>query len=318
VLFRSCNSNPDFCNACHVDIPYCSGDVWSGNTDALDAVYNKFYFQGHSNLLTLVKHIFSTWESKLTSLSHVLFNGPSAGGFGTWFNADAITDLVNQEALKLRNKAFEGRVQDEDEVEHGAGVVVKAAPVAGWFFPGEPNSQDGSCPGVVDDYPHFSSSSSGCVFCSPDITTLYNGSSIVSPECAAHNPTQPFLCSMAHTAVRYVRTPMFFAQYQFDSNQITQELQCPSSQPFSKEQIAYVEYFGKAMNDSISQILTSAHGLFFGSCLQHTQHLITSYKIHNHTYIEALGDWFWDRNQLPHQLIDDCIVKSSLPCGACL
>jgi ribosome maturation protein SDO1 len=104
--------NP-FANWTHVFVPYGSGDVYIGtqkhrNEDGL-------FFAGHNTMEAIVSHLLNT--TSLRSATHVLLSGGSAGGIGTFQNADWMG-----EALK----------------DAGApkGAVFRAAPQAGGFFVG--------------------------------------------------------------------------------------------------------------------------------------------------------------------------------------
>jgi len=99
-------ANPDFFTWNHVFIPYCGGDVHTGQEN----VKNQWglYFAGHLTVAGTLDHLKKTHG--LSAASKVLVSGSSAGGIGAFANADFIQ-------LQLPS------------------AVVKTSPQGGWFFP---------------------------------------------------------------------------------------------------------------------------------------------------------------------------------------
>ena len=67
--------NPDFATWNHIFIPYCSGDLWLGQSSLpvnpfLNATTELYYFQGHFIVETIVAHIKSA-----SNPSNVLLTG---------------------------------------------------------------------------------------------------------------------------------------------------------------------------------------------------------------------------------------------------
>ena len=99
---------------------------------------------------------------------------------------------------------------------------------------------------------------------------------------------------------------------------------CPKSSkdPKIKAEINdYIAYYGALMRNSIGPQVkghgqTKAKGkdgLFLPSC---AEHVLTNQKIQDVTYIDAIGDWFFEKGQLPsHILIDDCKMTDGQPCN---
>eukprot|EP00299_Pterocystis_sp_00344_P015588 c7795_g1_i1.p1 GENE.c7795_g1_i1~~c7795_g1_i1.p1 ORF type:complete len:405 (-),score=85.35 c7795_g1_i1:44-1258(-) len=295
-----CQVNPDFCSGCHVFLPYCSSDVWLGDSDGKDPDWNEFYFHGHRNLDVIMNHMFNAYESKFSNLSNVLLLGESAGGYGTWLNLDWFSDTIKQ--------------------RFGSHVQVKGAPIAGWFMPGETAAEiadGGLCPDYVDNYDHFIENKHQSSYCNNLLEHLYQPDALIDTKCYADHPGKEYSCYTAHVGYHYIDTPIFFAQNQFDNEQIIDQLGCPSTQPWTDLQKEFIAYFGTAMAESIDQVnSTKGDGLFLLSCFLHTEGL-ESFTLQNVTFVEAVGDWFWNRNKLPHRLIDNCQSPNGLPCGQC-
>ena len=106
---------------------------------------------------------------------------------------------------------------------------------------------------------------------------------------------------------------------------------------FFQEKADYIAYYGGLMRDSIAQQVkdhgqTKAKGkdgVFLPSCLSHGMSTETTIALpafdHNTSkttnstrvgFMELLGDWYFERNQLPsHILIDDCKMTNGQPCN---
>ena len=104
-------NNPDFYNANRLYVGYCSGDAYIGTQTTATASTFGLYFSGAANLQAIIAHLKSTHN--MAAATHILLHGHSAGGIGTFHNTDAIA------------AAF------------GSDVVVKGAPMGGWFVPAE-------------------------------------------------------------------------------------------------------------------------------------------------------------------------------------
>ena len=88
ILSDNSNKNPDFYDAHHVYIPYCSGDLHSGQRITNSSETYGFYFNGHlifKNIISDLAHETDNHASILDA-SHILLTGNSAGGYGTMAN----------------------------------------------------------------------------------------------------------------------------------------------------------------------------------------------------------------------------------------
>ena len=87
-------SNPDFYDFNTVYVPYCSSDVHSGQQTNVSALTWGFYFSGHLNLGEIVKDIQTKHSNNWNKMTKMLITGGSAGGVGTFFNADWLVSLL--------------------------------------------------------------------------------------------------------------------------------------------------------------------------------------------------------------------------------
>jgi len=102
--------NPDFFDWAKLYVPYCSGDMHSGQRMmSISDLGGPYYFAGHN----LIRGMLAQMKRATPSFwpSHVLISGSSAGGIATILHADYFT-------------------------EYWKDAVVKATPMGGWFYAG--------------------------------------------------------------------------------------------------------------------------------------------------------------------------------------
>lgn len=140
--------NPYFYDSNHVYIPYCTGDVHSGQISKATKDTFNLYFSGHLNVVSILNALInkdetlananSNVKNDLANAEYILISGSSAGGMGTFGNIDFIADYIRQRS---------GNNYD---------IVIKGAPIGGWFFPGNTSDQQESDPMMPpNDYTHY-------------------------------------------------------------------------------------------------------------------------------------------------------------------
>jgi O-palmitoleoyl-L-serine hydrolase len=88
ILSDSAIENPDFFNANHVAIPYCSSDLWSGNREQSQAT-GGYEFRGRRILRAVIGDLKKrNGNESLFSAKRILLSGTSAGGFGVMVHLD--------------------------------------------------------------------------------------------------------------------------------------------------------------------------------------------------------------------------------------
>lgn len=92
-----------------VFVPYCTGDVYVSNSTEKNAYMGDLYTSGHVVVREVVKTLMR--EHGMASAENVLLSGASAGGIGTFKNADYVASQLSPST-------------------HYA-----AAPQAGWYLP---------------------------------------------------------------------------------------------------------------------------------------------------------------------------------------
>ena len=296
-------ANPDFHDANRVHVAYCSGDHHSGNQSKADASTWNLWFTGKANLLAIVDDLKA--RHGMGKATHVLLTGESAGGTGTFYNADSVAEWM------------------------GPAVTVKAAPVSGWFFPAETGdlAGTGTARKIAWNPPStFASFVAGRVGGWENATaaqgfverqTLFN---LEYPGgCEEAHPRDSFVCGTMDTLYPFIKAPLFVIENQFDLHVISHSEGMPipaAGSTLNTTQKAYLRYYGAATKLSVAQVPASAKadGLFLASCLDHTGDFGsgTNTTVRGTTFVPLVGDWLFGRNKLPHIVQDDC---GDLPCN---
>lgn len=300
-LNRNCKANPDFCEANHVYIPYCTGDTHLGRRhDHLGASFG-MYFDGQLNFEAIVKKLIA--EHGMGNAKDVLLAGSSAGGMGAYFNVDWLAEQIPN-------------------------AVVKAAAIAGWFFPRSLEVSKSDVYAPPDDYPHYATGTEG-----NNMVSMLNSTSIplwqvkVDPVCALHEKENPETCAILDVFYKYIKSPVYAIQTQFDGDHIFVEFETPTF-PFGNERKRvehYVAMYGEATRQSLKQITDGKSiypkphpdGLFASSCLLHGNP--SNVLIDKMNFITLVHDWFFQINKFEsqHQLIESCPEGDiTLPCNA--
>eukprot|EP01084_Bolivina_argentea_P085612 154752_1 len=140
------STNPYFYQAHQVFAPYCSGDGWSGQRyePSTDPDTWGLYFSGHLIFERIIEYLaYNLSDASLLDAQFVLLSGGSAGAIGAFGN---INWLYNE----LREI---GHYKDN--------ITIKAAPTAGWFFPGNTTDQLSDPMMPPNDFPHWSTHRTG-------------------------------------------------------------------------------------------------------------------------------------------------------------
>eukprot|EP01084_Bolivina_argentea_P259618 438109_1 len=299
--------NPDFYTGHHVYAPYCNGDVWGGQrlTPSTNPDTWGFYFSGHLVFEHIIQYLaYNISTGSLLDAQYILLTGGSAGGMGTFGNIDWLCT----EMKKI------GKYKDN--------ITVKAAPIAGWFFPGNVTDEPLDPMMPPNDYPHWVANENGGEGHNDSIVVLYDG--YLLPNCVqALGKENAWHCGSVHNAYPYIEAPIFVLENKYDQNQIYAQMLMPKN-PVTNETIGYVEYYGINMDRSIiTQLIdekNDKNGLFYPSCFDHGTGLSIGGTggtiINGYNSSQLVGDWFWERNKLPHIVYDTCnSVENQLPCN---
>ena len=152
------------------------------------------------------------------------------------------------------------------------------------------------------------------------VPALWN--SYIHPDCIedlSNKNEETWHCFNLHTLYKYIQTPVFILNNQFDSDEITSEMAMPNT--VNSNTTRYVEYFGSQMSNSILNYLLhenkNGNGVFLAGCYNHVTGLNVGNSgattvIDGYNSSELVGDWYWEQNKLPHIVYDKC---DELPCN---
>ena len=181
-----CNTDHSkgFDDAHHVYVPYCTGDTHTGTRTSTPPGTWGFYFDGHLNFVRVLDALVANHGLADGPNTKILLSGGSAGGIGTFVNADYLSSRFPQS-------------------------TAKAAPNAGYFFPGDPLSPPAGA-GLPLDYDDWAA---GPPYNDPwDATTAELWQSYVHESCAAHyngtlGPNTTWYCGSISNLCKGFDTP---------------------------------------------------------------------------------------------------------------
>lgn len=229
----------------------------------------------------------------------ILLTGDSAGGVGAFTNVDFLASRYPSS-------------------------VVKAAPNAGYFFPGDPLSPP-TGNGIPLDYADWAA---GPPYNNPHndtVTLLWQAQ--LDPTCVQHynatlGPAFTYFCGSVSNLYPFIVSPVFTIENMYDSNQIFKQMGTPNPAvlPRSKE---YIARYGALMRNSTMQISHNTakpgDGIFLASCLAHGMGRTTTLKASDRRLVgfrEVLADWFFGQGKFAsHRLVDGCSSADGLPCN---
>jgi len=297
VLSNDPAINPDFYDAYRIYIPYCTGDIHSGQrVNATEQTWG-LYFSGHVNFVRIIDLILEdqTYGPALKNAKQVLLSGSSAGGLGAFYNVDYLADRLPW-------------------------ATVKGAPICGWLFPGYAEDQPDQPYATPSSWPNWNQGKVGSDFDTDQLVVLWD--IFLNKDCV-HNFTSDinYMCYSVHNFYSFIKSSLFIMQNQFDTNQIHEELLLPWDQDFLPKHREYIAYFGRSLRNSTERKLSlkPEDGLFLASCYDHGEGLgvggTTIVRGYNQTAL--LGDWFFQHRKFgSHQIIDNCVMKKpGLPCN---
>lgn len=179
-FWRDCAANPAFCAANYVYVPYCTGDVHGGQRRGPVSPAMPFTFAGHNNIVAVLASLLATTD--VGAATDVLVAGSSAGGLGTFLNADFVAATLPST------------------------VRVRANPQAGYFFP------------PVTPFASWAAGNTAPPYAGQSAALLALWQPFGNAACAAVNNAT--YCAPVYASYPYIKTPMFLIENQADSNQV--------------------------------------------------------------------------------------------------
>lgn len=90
ILSASSSGNPHWWDANHVFVPYCSSDIWSGDSSPA----HQMAFLGSRIIDEVIKELLRTPLFRFHEARFVLLAGSSAGAAGVMINLDRVARMI--------------------------------------------------------------------------------------------------------------------------------------------------------------------------------------------------------------------------------
>ena len=222
-------------------VMYCNGASWTSNqTDPL--VYNgtELWFRGRANLRAVLEDIDERWGLFSKETTYVVLTGTSAGGLGTYVNADFVASLLHEETSFV------------------------AAPDAGMF---------------LDVLTYKAGVPRGREQFSFGYYSLWGSRGTTNDECeAALSPSEQWKCIMPQYVVPYVKSRIYAIQSMYDKAQfggLFMGLPCHpvNNTPgdCSPAEVAFFQQHHEYLKGNLSQLLGASDGGWLTACYQHEE-----------------------------------------------
>ncbi|XP_021730078.1 pectin acetylesterase 9-like [Chenopodium quinoa] len=278
ILSNNESLNPDFYNWNRVKLRYCDGASFAGDSK-FDNGTSVLYFRGQKIWQAMILDLL---PKGLAHAEKALLSGCSAGGLAVFLHCDNLSRFLP------RN------------------TTVKCLSDAGFFL----DIKDVAMHDTIRSLYH-------------DVVTLQGVEENLDKNCTS-SLIDPKLCFFPQHVLSYIKTPFFILNTAYDMWQFHNIL-VPSSADQRKEwkyckynvttctdsQIQKLQDFRQEMLEASYSFYThsTSGGMFINSCFAHCQSeqqetwfAVDSPRVHNKTIAEAVGDWYFERNET--KLID--------------
>lgn len=265
--------NPDFYDWNYVMMAYCSQDLHGGQITKPSNASYGLYFSGRLNFLAMIKSL-----PALSSASDIVLSGDSAGGIGVWYHLDWLAG-------------------------HFSSARVVGAPIAGFYF-------------YADPYMGVNHTSSGLADFRepawPSHVELWD--SFMDESCVSALGSKSWACMLANNSFPYIDTPVFITEAQTDMVVLLYHDWVPQPYVMMGPEQDYLAQWHENMSIALAPALASGRdGVFNPACFIHTGFSFTSPRIENTTYVQTLGNWYFNRPG-PKRLFDECGVMCNPTC----
>ena len=295
----SAATNPEFHSWHHVWIPYCSGDLWSGQKlvpttlpmpDGANGsdVNVSVYFSGHRILGAVLEALD---DIGLDDAELIVVSGNSAGGLGMWLSIDYINERYDNPRV--------------------VGVSI-----AGFYSYSFPYTGPGATAskGLAD----FRESAW------PSHVRLWD--SYMNKRCLKANKAHRWACMLANYSYPYVVTPVFIAEALTDSLQLDAHNQLPAADEWGPLAQAYIKEFSANMSAALQAVpvlskdvvAEGAHGVFGVACFIHDDFTFSSPLIGARNFKSQILAWLSLGDNVTRACLslDTCGVMCNPSCSA--
>lgn len=257
ILSPDPEENPNWWNANHVYVPYCSSDIWSGNASKHETG-KSFSFLGTRIIDKVIELLL---PQGLYRARHLLLAGSSAGGIGVMLNLDRV-------ATKL--------------AQLGSKVHVRGLTDSGWYRSDNP-LQKVTCKTNPSE-------------CSPS-KVIEQGSSywegVVPQTCAdKYGESYKWKCYFGENIYPTLSSPLFVFQWLYDMTAVVGSATGQHT-GINDQVINLILALGKMYKHSFRS--THVHAVFTPACLSHTILTRSDWlKVHikGYTLSDTLECWY--------------------------
>ena len=306
----NCDYNPALCSYNHVDIPYCSQDLFSGQRTDTNATWG-LYFSGH----LILQSIFDEFDALygLKNATEIIFTGASAGGLGAFINIDYVSRRYPNARVTI-------------------------ATVAGFYFYEEyytgRNAATPPCSGFSN-------------FLEPgweNMYTLYDA--YVTESCKAYmleNDLPVSGCMIANISLPFVESDVYAIQAQTDQVVLEDHDCFPGDHRYESDELAFLNIFHGNMTVALSPLFSNGStletptsaplaaptlaptagrrtGAFSAACYLHTGFNHAQPLIRGINFYQAFANFYFNVNGTVdpslYLLQDDCGVMCNPTCPA--
>jgi hypothetical protein len=273
-------ANPDFSDWHHVDVPYCSQDLHSGQVTVPSNETWGLYFSGHLVFTSILDALDAT--AGLKSATEIILTGASAGGIGVWLNVGYLATRYPS-------------------------ARVTAVPIAGFYYYAYP-------------YQGINHTSSTLADFQPDAWPGHYAlwSSYVDRNCLNGLSTAPWACMLANYSFPYISTPSFAIEAQTDEVVLTAHDWVPADYRNDPPEFAYMGEWKNNMTIALAPLMNPANtrnGAFNPACFIHTSFSNTNPLINGLSYLDAFSNWYFNRTgPSGYKVQDTCGIECNPTC----
>lgn len=267
-----CTNNPTICTYNHVDIPYCTQDLHSGQrSEAYEATWG-LYFSGYLLLVDILNQLDAKYN--LNEASEIILQGVSAGGLGSWMNVDFIQSRYPNAKVTL--------------------VSICGFYFYATFYEGT-NHTDAT--GMAD-------------FREQGVENMYQlYSSFVDQSCKEAfeaSGKNPSACMLANNSYPYVDVSSYIIQSQTDSVVLTGHDQLPSAYIGEEPEAEFMKEWHTNMTIALTSVISNSNksGTFNVACFMHGSFSHVGPTINSLNFYEAFHNFYFEHEN--YNLYDNC------------
>lgn len=281
-----CPYNPEFCGWNHVNVPYCSQDLHTGQvTEASNSTWG-LYFAGHLILAAVLDELAAKYN--FNGATEIILLGVSAGGIGVWPNVDYIKERVPK-------------------------ARVTAATIAGFYFDATFYEGTNHTTNSLADFRAAAW---------PSTYELYDA--FVDQSCKAAFEAagkHPGACMLSNNSYPFISADAFVVQAQTDQTVLTGHDQFPDEYKLLAEEQQFMDAFRFNMSVGLKPLMEPSRrsGVFSAACYIHGGFTHSYPLINGFSYQKAFANFYFDtENKSPeaYKLEDTCGLMCNPTCYA--